>query len=142
MMQKEKWPLDTMAVLTCEPCGHQWSANWKKAKAIQDERLSACPQCNHQGELSEEQHTTLAAHLDNVEKVTSRGSTRVMWAGLAAFLIGIGSFLGLVPIGVVIVVMIPAVWMMFSSSSEAKKLTPIRFALSSPKSEKKADFHH
>lgn len=133
-MQKEKWPLDTMAVLTCEACGHQWSANWKTAKALQAERLAACPQCNHQGALSEEQHTDLAAHLDNVDKVTRAGSTKLMWAGLVAFLVGIGSFLGIVPVGVVLIVMIPAVFMMVSSSSEAKKLTPIKFVLSSSKS--------
>ncbi|MFJ5535729.1 hypothetical protein [Vreelandella titanicae] len=130
-MQKEKWSLDTMAVLTCEACGHQWSANWKTAKALQAECLAACSQCNHQGALSEEQHKDLAAHLDNVDKVTRAGSTRVMWAGLVTFLVGMGSFLGIVPIGVILVVMIPAVFMMVSSSSEAKRLIPIKFVLSS-----------
>lgn len=134
-MKQEKWPLDTMAVLTCEKCGHQWAANWKKAEVLQGEGLAACPQCSHQGELSEEQRRDLAAHLDNVEKVTGKGSKWLTLSGFVAFLVGIGSFFGLVPIGVVIVVMIPTVFIMFSSSSETKKLTPIRFALSSPKSD-------
>lgn len=129
-MKKEKWPLDTMAVLTCQCCQHKWSVNWKKSKALQDKSSVACPQCHHLGQLNEEQITDMTAHLDNVEKVTGKGSTWVMVAGLAAFLVGVGSFFGLVPIGVVVVVMIPAVFMMFSSSSDAKKITPLRLTLS------------
>lgn len=129
-MQKEKWPLDTMAVLTCQSCQHKWPANWKKAKALQDESAAACPQCHQSAQLSEAQATDLAAHLDNIEKVTSKGSTLVTLAGLAAFLVGIGSLFGLVPIGVVVVIMIPAVFMMLASSSDAKKITPLRLSLS------------
>ena len=129
-MQKEKWPLDTMAVLTCQCCQHKWPANWKKAKALQDGSTVACPDCHQLVQLSDAQATDLAAHLDNIEKVTSKGSSWVTVAGLAAFLVGIGSLFGLVPIGVVVVVMIPAVCMMLASSSEAKKITPLRLSLS------------
>lgn len=129
-MQKEKWPLDTMAVLTCQCCQQKWPANWKKAKVLQDKSSVACPQCHYSVQLSEEQVTDLTAHLENIEKVTGKGSTLVTLAGLAAFFVGIGSFFGLVPIGVVVVVMIPAVFMMLASSSNAKKITPLRLSLS------------
>lgn len=130
-MKQEKFPLDTMAVLTCPACQGTWPLNWNDSKALQEAQSVPCPQCNHQGQLSDTQHSDLSAHLDNVEKVTGKGSTLVTVSGLAAFLVGIGSFFGLVPIGVMVVVMIPAVFMMLSASSDAKKIKPLRLALSS-----------
>lgn len=132
-MKQEKLPLDVMAVLTCGQCGHKWAANWEQSKALQSEDLAVCPQCSHPGELSKEQHTELAAHLDKFDKVSGKGVTRLMLATLVASIALICSLLGVVPIGVFAAVMIPTLFVMFTSSSETKKLVPLRLALSSSK---------
>ncbi|WP_394425050.1 hypothetical protein [Vreelandella stevensii] len=127
--KKESWPLDTLAVLTCGQCRHSWAANGKQVAILKEGQSLACPQCQHEAALDEDQQADLIAHLAFIDKITGKGSGRVMFAGLAAALVGVGSFLGLVPIGVVALVMIPVVWAMISSSSEASKIKPVRLAL-------------
>lgn len=125
------WPLDTLAIVTCGQCGHSWSAKGKQVITLKEGESLTCPQCHHEASLDQDQRADLTAHLTHVDKVTGKGSTWVTIAALAAFLVGIGSFLGLVPIGVVVIVMIPAVWAMVSSSFEVKKIRPVRLALMS-----------
>ncbi|BCB59889.1 hypothetical protein HaloA020_05900 [Halomonas sp. A020] len=129
--KQEHWPLDTLAIVTCGQCGHSWFAKGKQVTTLKEGESLTCPQCHHEASLDQDQRADLTAHLTHVDKVTGKGSTWVTIAALAAFLVGIGSFLGLVPIGVVVIVMIPAVWAMVSSSSEAKKIRPVRLALMS-----------
>lgn len=129
--KQEHWPLDTLAIVTCGQCGHSWAAKGKQVTTLKEGESLTCPQCHHEASLDRDQLADLTAHLTHVDKVTGKGSTWVTIAALAAFLVGIGSFLGLVPIGVVVIVMIPAVWAMVSSSSEAKKIRPVRLALMS-----------
>ena len=120
--------MDTLAIVTCGQCGHSWAAKGKQVTTLKEGNSLTCP---HEASLDGDQRADLAAHLTHVDKVTGKGSTWVIIAALAAFFVGIGSFLGLVPIGVVVIVMIPAVWAMVASSSEAKKIRPVRLALMS-----------
>lgn len=128
-MTQKKWPLGTLAVLTCQGCHHKWPANWKQTKALQDDKPVSCPQCPAELPLNEEQKAAFKEHVESIEKATGKGSIWVTLAGLASFAVAIGYFFNVVPMPALVAVIIPSVLIMFSSSSSAKEIQPLHLAI-------------
>lgn len=128
-MTEKKWPLGTLAVLTCQGCQHKWPANWKQTKALQNDKAVSCPQCGAELPMAEEQKAAFKSHVEDIEKATGKGSRWVTLAGLTSFAVAIGYFFNMVPMPALVAVIIPCVLIMFSSSSSAKEIQPLSLVL-------------
>ncbi|WP_447956300.1 hypothetical protein [Vreelandella sp. EE7] len=128
-MTEMKWPMGTLAVLTCQGCHHKWPANWKQTKALQEGKPVVCPKCHAELPLNEEQKAAFEEHVERIEKTTGKGSIWVTLAGLASFAVAIGYFFNMVPMPALVAVILPCVLIMFSSSSNAREIQPLFLAL-------------